>query len=736
MSQLFTKLGEDFNSIDGSLIAYTDTTNAAISPRYHYDLRSFHNDDITVPNTILDLQYQNVASMDGTEMIVLDQPRIIEGPSFGARAMSTIDGLKQSLLDTEIMTQLDLFEISTGNEGWPGADPNVTFGKDSAFHYANDIKITLTSGVTKTVTSTFQDNILDGFSNQGSTYNIELTLPSFPAQAAGTHLDLTNSFIDFTSDPGYAAGLTDSIPFSASTHDLSAGGDTYLQINRTSLVNCNLANITGIRFRLKSVGNMVFTAAAMRLIRSDAYTWQTTDIDTKRGTFTKSIPRVGPNGSSTTAPTYIMTQTRPKNTTLVCKFNTGTLSGSNNSSIYLYSRALPVSSINMYVLLNWSATGCTIQFGENDSLVGSVNSYNALTANTDYLLVFQLYDRTITATLYNSFGAFFGTQLHTDFYITGQTPARGFLGFNFIPYNYDSSIDYITTGDVEFGRFESQVLPSLTMVNADTLGAQSSPTIDITEGMLNASGDATVSTSLTMGTPSPPSLSVVRDGSQWQGGLTTITRVPVGNSNYLRIVGDIFPVNIVRGNYRVAFVNAYGSVGYLGYISGLQANQWNHFEIPLNTTLVPDEYDILIQQDGFYADSFFLDNFSVQALTVAWEVSPTAGADWYPFLFAINDYYTAVNFKTNPGNQLKLRAIATSDTAWVARYEDIPHYQQIGHYGTSVPGVNTFSHEIDFTQGTTFTASESKHAIKTGAFSATQGQSVTFPPRHITKLLR
>lgn len=700
MTQLYTSLSENFAEINGGLIGYNTLALAPITPRNHYDIRSFHNDNVTVPNTMLDLKFNNVFSLDTTQMIVLDQPRIFSGPSFAASLISQLDSIHMNILDTEDMNEIELKELTGGNENWPIGDANVTVGKDSTMRYANTIAVTLTGGVSKTVSSSYRDNLSTSFGLAGVQYFVELALPGFPAQAAASHLDLTNSFIDFSSDAGYASGSTDTFSFSQSLIDLTAGGNTYFKINRSSFVNSNLSDITNIQFRLKSVGNMTFKAAAMRLVTNN-YTFDSTDIDTKRSTFGRSVPQDGATELSTpTTPVYIQTFTRPKNITLVAKFNSGTLpTGGNSSLLTLYTRVAASTYCKLDLTITSSATTLHLY---DSSVLSLSTSPPTLTANTDYILVLKAYETSLSASIFKSFGAFYGSQVGST--LTGVTTVnqRGFIGFGLNPYNYDLSIDYITAGDTEFGRFESTDFPSPKFVGASTLGGVTSQPINLVAGDLIAAGDATVNPSSTLSGPGPFSdtqpLQIVRTGASFQGGLVSKDRIEIGNSNYIQVSGDIFPAGTVRGDYRIAFVNKYGSVGYLGYIRNLQASQWNHFEFPLNTTLIPDEYSIYLQQDGFYNDTFSLVNFQVNTLTVAWQVSPNNGTTWYPFLTAIDDFYSAVNFKSNPGNDLKVRAIAVSDNSWVAHYELIPHYQLIGHYLFSGRLGQGHSIELDFSQ--------------------------------------
>jgi hypothetical protein len=118
-------------------------------------------------------------------------------------------------------------------------------------------------------------------------------LQDFPAQAAACHLDLDNSFVDFSSD-NYGP-KTDSIPFNASVNSLTAGGDLVFRFDRALLVNVDLENITHIRFRLAAIGSgsMTFIAQAFRMFPQSGHTYYENYIDTKRKALIRETTATG-----------------------------------------------------------------------------------------------------------------------------------------------------------------------------------------------------------------------------------------------------------------------------------------------------------------------------------------------------------------------------------------------------------------------------------------------------------
>lgn len=754
--KLFEKLTEEFNSPTASLVGFADQSGTTLPLRKHYDIRSFYGDDITVPRTMLDLVYNNITNIDGSQMVVLDNPQIIQGHIYTARLISDIENKNMGVLDPYTQSELDIVAVGSGNESWPSGDPNVTVGKNSARRYANSIRINLTGGVSKTVASTFSDNLLVNFDNPGSSYFIELVLPDFPVQQNPIHLDLDNSWIDFTSDSsgGYDPAQTDSFRFNDSlnplvdlvnygdgtygtgmyTYDGEPADTSYWRINRNSITHADLTNIKGIRFRLLSVGNMTFEAMAMRLIKNDEYTFDTVDVETKRNKWVRAIGRGDYVGEP--EPTTItlggnnpifMGATRPKNVTQVVRFNSGHLpaASANSNRLELYARHT-VNNTNVSVRLDSYAAQTRLRLTEkiagiSTTIYDTGFTLSPLSAEKDYVLVFEVYENDIKATIYNIVAATYGSVVVTTGLVSTNVIQRGLTGFYFLPYYYDFTMDYVTVKDAEFARFQSTNFQSILPVSGATILTQTMPAIDITEGLYIAEGDATIIVNSSQGLTAV-SDKITRTGAQWEGGLKTETPVFIGNPKYLKISGDILPSpstgSTLRGSYRVLFVDKQGSIGWISNIQNLLPNQWNHFDISINDdNLLPANYQIVIQQTGFYNDIFNVRNLKIEHLAVAWEVSPNGGGDWYPFLTAKDSRYTGVNFRAStlldPGtygigtygdftfheslisdlrygtgdyssffaglvphepNNLVVRSIALADTAWVSSYELLPRY--------------------------------------------------------------
>lgn len=1081
---LYKSLSDEFDATAGQLADYLTSAGAAYPTKSHYDLRSFYPTDLTVPRTMPDFRYWNASSFNGTTMIILDQPRSVVGRSIAARTMTSMDAMSIELEAPTTLQDLENFILASGNEGWPTGDPNVVLAQDSANRYANVMTVTVPQGSTKTVASTYRDNILSGLNDVSGTYVIELVLPAFPAQGAAAHLDLANSFIDFTSDGsgGYAAGQTDSVPFNASLNSLTAGGNLTFRINRNTLVNANLASLTGIRFRLAPLGtgNVVVKFQAMRVfkdtvfngtattaltvtgdlitdavraggidgdglsndssygiwtqainyarwgnafnnavwvysnasvvpnsvadvygnITADAITtsntthsvlqaipvsatlsytfsfwakrgtmtdmkysvynntgaadivaptsyysqtdagggwrkisvsftapvgctsiniyplrnsgvtgtvhlwraqleqgpyptpykdtdansqtrfngrvkvnsplnyfnetqgwvavrvrmgfpssdgsnryffdwsddgthcvqllrisgttftlirgngtqiqrstsvpynvgdfitivaaWTSTQlrssyngavftntaastqiptlastifdigsnagngftqansdvlwfaagsgtltdtdaaafnafgntdpaldtvpsplvslpklvwaaktssmsvlgmptigVETKRNVLSRMIPQRGAGVSEETDSlgTVLWGTTRPKNSLEVVKFNSGHIPTSPNTNSFSFFMRYD-STTNSFIRFDFTLNSAGSQIALVEQVNGAATtiyttpaSSNALSNSTDYYAVFEVQDNNIRATVYNSRGAFFGTQVYTTGWFPVTRTTRGYSGYDFNAYNYDFQIDWIKNRHAEFATFESLPFKSFTPVVGASLDPKASLPNDLSNQSFVASGDATVTVDTTAGNP-PPAYKFVRTGVNLFGGFQTSGFLFIGDPQFLTLDGDLFPTKVANRTFRVVLIDKYDTVAFNAYIPNLKANQWNHFSIPVVTNMAPANYRVVIQQVGYYADTFWLQNFKVNHDTVAWYLSPDAGVTYFPVLGDATGIFNGVNFG-NQGTdmtQLKIRAAALSDTAWIQGYEVVPKYENPGHY--------------------------------------------------------
>lgn len=668
MTKLFSNsVNDDFASKNGALVGYSDGT-WPLPLRRHYDIRSFHSNDILVPYTADDDEFWD--NYRYTTYNVGDL-RSVANVTSRARLMSETDTLTMSTMDTMPVGVIDIIGTSMGNEEWPTTG-GIVVGKNASYRYANSISIPLSNGVLATVPSFYSDDLLTGLADVP--YYIELVLRSFPAQAAAAHLNLSSSFIDFSTDTNFSAGATTSIPFSASIHDITAGGDTYFRVPRSALT-IDLTAVKAIRFRLLATGgSMTFIAQNMRLVAED-YTWKPIDIDTKRNQLVRSVPRAGTPEWSTVAGDMYFYNVYPIDGEYVAMFNTGhNPTTANDNILRLYFRRQTNGDRIEIRLANRSTQSqisiVKIVNGVSTTVYQTAATSNVLTNETYYYLFCVVDGSNVSASVYQTNGLNLGSLVYTTGTRTiSDLTTGGSVGYSFEPYNYDFTIQYIAPTDVQFATFEPTAMISRTPAEGATLWPNNSQPVNlIDDAVIEAWGDAEVSVS--NGT-----IQITRDGSEYQGGIRTTPMVYVGDTTQLMLTGEI-QTSQVQGIYRAALIDQWDSVAWIGEISNttnLLPNQWTSFSVPVKPGILPGSFYLHVQQQGFYSGTFSLRDLRLDHNTISWSVSPDNGTTWQPFLRAINYEFSGAMFAA-PSTSIKLQAIAHSDRAWIKGYKLYPRY--------------------------------------------------------------
>jgi hypothetical protein len=657
----------------------------------HYDIRAFHNDDITVPFTMLDMEFWNVDHFQGVTIDNLTNRHSVVGRQFRDRLNSDLDGLAMSALDQFTMFQWDFVTLSIGNENW-STNADVTVGKDSTYRYSNTLAAVVHPSQVQTITSSYSDDILTHFNEPGETYFIEFVLRNFPAQSASSHLDLANSFIDFSSSQTYDPAHTDTFAFNASLNDLTFGGDTFWKIDRNSLVRADLSQLQAIRFRLASIGasNITIKIQAMRLIPSSRYVFRETDLDTKRNTLTRDIPQAGGTEPTTTFGQVFFNNARPRNGVFQYRINSGHNPTSPNYNILnALLRYDQTAKSWLQVQLKANNTESRMEISENTASIGSnpavktvlfttTATTNILSQETDYLLQVSINGSRVKGDLFTLNGSFKGSLVYSTGWQTTSINRRGFVGYDFQPYNYDFSMDWVRAQNAVFGAHTEKPFPSVTPLKGVHLNViNSGPIQMIDPAIAVAIGDATIAPA-PVGHPSAPSTLVQRLGNQWIGGIFLPTRSMIGDSQQVSVAVSIFPVGAIQGQWVAALLDRYGSVNWIADFSALIHDQWNDVQINLPPDMLAEQYSLYVHQTGFIPSTYYIDNLCLNHNSIGWQASADNGSNWRQALASINDKFTAVSFD-HPGTELILQAVGYDNNAWISELRAEPFYEYTGH---------------------------------------------------------
>ena len=651
-------------------------------PRYHYDLRAFHG-NVNTTFTQLDYNFWHGYPYNSMSNYNVSDPRPL-GVLFGGETWTGgAVGKNATYRYSPTLTM---------NVAVPGVDSSYgpsTYGTSSFY----GMRVTQATG-TFSGDSTSADpgtygvatlgvglyhgpefvigDDISAFNDPTGThqYFIEIVLRNFPAQAAGTHFDLTNSWFDISSSIEMQDAKTDTFKFSDSLNSVSAGGDTYLKFPVSGIVDADKTNIQAVRFRMRSVGGTsTLIAQAVRIVRDD-YAFKQIDIDTKTKELARSIPQAGGSEPSSVYGELYFKKERPRDTVYVAAFNAGHHPSGADNRLRLFFRTKTngdrieveftsrntQSRLQIHQILNGSAS---------DLFATPINT-NILTEEAFYYLVVTLSDTTVTATIYNASGISLGSQVYTTGAVTVGLTGPGLIGYSFEPYNYDFTLQYLGPQKSYFAKFQSTTFGSRKLVEGATLYPVNSTPVNVLDGLTpDAWGDASLVIDANGDTV------ITRAGTEIQGGARWLPATFTGDTGQLLIHGWLWPT-VANGTYRAALLDIYDNVKWIGNLSDVQPNTWNEFTLSVTANLLPSNSILHIQHLGQYNSIFKLRDVVLGYKTVTWNASPD-NTNWQPFLNAVGEQYSGILFP-KPTIDFKIQAYATSDLGWISGYELVPKY--------------------------------------------------------------
>jgi hypothetical protein len=535
------------------------------------------------------------------------------------------------------------------------------------------IRFRLLATAAPLTTITASENLTSGNLSGTYTYKVSYVIggTETTVRNASNAVTVTNERIDLSNIPIGPGGTT------ARKIYRSSGGSYELVTtiaNNTATTFTDNVSAPGVAPPTSStLANMTFTAQAMRLVPSN-YSYSVIAPNTKYSALRRSMSRNGSESSSTFG-RVLFKGSRPANATIYARFNSGHNPVGNDNVLRLYTR---YNDTDNYIETSLSARNTQSRLRIYENIGNAVAEIFSTTINTnildeeqDYWLVVDQDDSNISASIYIADGVWRGALVYTTGSQAIHTSERGYIGYSYEPYNYDFTLLSIAPQDLEYAHFESTPLTSVTPIVGATVFAYNSQAIDyLTDVTLDQSGDASVTTEdqITI---------LTRTGTNWYGGMIADTPVILGDSDHAYVTGEVFPVDVVRGQLILVLADANLSVAWLQPILNLLPNQWNEFTLDIAGNLSPIPYYFYLHQTGFYADTYRLRNIKLASQSIAWEGSADS-INWQPFYRALNDPYSGVKF-TNRGNRAKIRATAMSDDAWLQGYELTPHYGYPGH---------------------------------------------------------
>lgn len=680
----------------------------------HYTLRNFKAPTRSLPLSLADIDYHSVKYWEEVSTAELGD---IESEIVGNEDWSTF-GLTQADLNLLTQDQLDLM-TQRQLESAAGIGEVVTWAYQTGM-----IVSVPTTGLY--FSSKFNDNLLVPPFNGAGPYYIELVLRDFPSELSTPRLDISQSYILFSSSDQLVPEETDIVFFDESISDITTGGNVTWRINRDRLVNADISNLKRIDFNLIAAGGTIsFRAEAMRMVPS-TYPYYKIGIDTKSGYLSKNPSINGTNISSQPTPPPIMNvgSNKGKNFTEVVRFNTGhhpTSPDYNEFSTFL--RADTGSGNYIEVIVRTNDTDTAILVYEGGTGVRQVTVNTPLVEDTDYLLTIDLLDNNLRAIIWGLRGHYRTTvalNTETGGIINISRVEPGWVAYSMNPVTADFYLDYTYARDAALAEVSSKTFYSVLPVRGVTLYTQNSGPVEILDESLVEEGpaanrlnlktkDSGVDDGSFLITPNVNDVAVSLDSTvtnssldsfkvrkhlrnAFIGGLQWDQVIRINDPLNATIKADIrFDTALNYGAFRfVLFDKFWESVAFVNIVNidQLVLNKWNELEIPiLNEEIFHNEFKLQIHHigvdttkattDSSAIGTFWVDNVKVETKSIIWEASNDGGLSYLRFFDTLNNKFQGVSFPEQ-NNQLKIKARAFNTKAWINSFETIVHYGQPG----------------------------------------------------------
>jgi hypothetical protein len=690
----------------------------------HVDIRSFVNDAISHPVSMLDL-----------------------------------DQMVMTSLDINTMTNLEGQVVIRPGEAWSAG----VCGPQADRHNWNGISYACTTGL-NTAASVMAPVDISGFAG---TDVISVALPAFNP----TNYTLASCFLDLTSHPtgDFAAGPTDSLAFSASAVALTTG-DMEARWPISSLTHVDLGAITGVRFRITVTANQTFRALAIRALGS---TWAWSQIDANTLYDEGRLP-VTRNGSATLPATALNpfpvvyrsngpsaqgdpSDPMPIDMSVSCLFTPGRLAGTNK--IALRFRELPldeqiqldldgktqgfldtilgqpdlgaaafrqrvmgdldplvqsqIDTDNQFFIerlpdyvqdsyieakLEWSSTtGILTLMDANGSgytfsniTLAALSSYH----NPTYALRVDLEDNSIRAQIFaldavdNIVSVVYDTTKITDSQVFKRRKGRFGWWAQFA--DGDAAILRITPRKVNYGSVVTHQFASSTPVEGSRLVVGATPERELITGVGAAPWGAPLVTSDPTKTNSGQAYRLrTSTAAPLQGFQSNLFRVE--DIDNITVTFDLFfPKAGLTAQQRTgieAFLyGADGSITPLALI-GVKPDRWQRHRLSIPERILGGLYRFVILQTTGVSDlTWWIDRLSVKSRILTWEGRSEkpdpwhmAGDEWVPYLSTLNKSQSGILYD-HRGKGLQVKATAHQQDAQINSLKIVPRYAELGRF--------------------------------------------------------
>lgn len=629
--------------------------------------------------------------------------------------MLLLDEYQMTALDLLTMAQLETLTVVQG-ENWT----NGAVGPQSDRNNFSGISLACGTGETDTQSVMTQTVNISAFATPDY---LSLSLPAYP----NSSITRSSSFIDLSVD-----GLTTEVSLAFSSATFTATGSDYEARFPISLVTgIDVTRINAVRFRIVATGSCTFRCLSIRAISA---TWDYAPID--KNTFYKrlgaTVPPSGSLSQTYSFPTALSPVTPTDwpillfsdgnlgptvvNVDLGFTIQTGSNLATNTFTVYL--RELPmlwttITTMDTYsmsflegltglpdwtpepldnfadtqsiqVTVKWGTTNQLILF---DTISGTSYTYSlpALTTSSNYYVLVQLEGNSLRVRILPQDGVFninWSTPTFDSTSVIDESFNRrrlGRLGWYAQLKEGNTFIYDFRPRRLVYGEYRSTPLPSITPVTGAQVYSSATPDQQLYNGSIATTG-ATITPDVTKSS-SGHCLKVQCDGLLANEGLITST-VTFDNLIDAVISFDVlspFPLTaLLIGEGRAVALN----------VPPFTLNHWSHVELPLEAIgnlIIPGPYQLYLIQSNNQAGSFYIDNLSFIEAAVSWQGRVPAADPWNQNNPPWIKYNTRVNSPYDgallgAGNTLQVRGQLLDQGGFIDRVKILPKYATLGNF--------------------------------------------------------
>lgn len=742
-----SSLNEEFNNREGAwedYDAYDATLRTIIRGQKHVDIRDFNTSDLLAPQSVLELSRKTMQTINSTEVQSFDDPTHVIVP--GEHWVSGISGVSNTPATNAILATHNYWRVletslTSGPTTWlssimPSTPINLLDGFDDndfislampSFPLASinisQSFIDLTSNPIQSNEFVSEATVHDPifFFGGGPTASVAFNTTSVPLVAGNSEVRVLRS------------------AFNQNDIDLSAITGVRIRIKTTGVCTIRLASLRLLNktWKFGAVDLNTRRGTLMRTVSPNADPAIAPE-------FSQPIVWRSANVSGSNDP-------KPIDFNIAVGFNTGSRIGTNNISIYgreltedfmqqldlnglaqtqligreqpdigeaaynsrlqtdlepfkqedledlkqfdleRTSDSLSASWIQFVVTWNASSTQVSVTNSEGDGY--SFILATALTANSDYVLVFNLKDTAARAAIYPlgargqiiySSPVFDSTLIDDDFVYKRR---KGRFGWFANLTDGDAYVESIRFRSASYAEYRSLPYESLTPVIGAELHAEISPIIDLFSGFSATDPFVVIDRDHEVST-SGESYRVTDYGSYTYQGLRS-NEFDITDFNQMEIALDVFYPSTLDRDATLEFYLQ----NYADYLIPLPrpriyADQWQsiRLRVPFAHLAQTGLYRLVIVQNKPVNLNWWVDKVRIIERTVSWYgravvQDPWAETedDWTPFQNAFNTEFGGILFQGRE-RQIQVMAVGHKQDATMSKVQFKPKYAELGRF--------------------------------------------------------